>query len=112
LFETLAESATFVARKDGEVIGVLSMVGDTPGFGLPSDHVFGAELDALRAAGGRLCELTNQAIAEEYRQSAIASELMRCALAHGVKAGYDEAIATVSPSHNAFYGMLGFRQVN
>src|SRR5438874_471154 len=25
--------------------------------------------------------------------------------------GYDEAIATVSPSHNGFYELLGFRQI-
>lgn len=111
MFETLPETATFVAEVDGNVVGVLSVVGDTPDLGLPSDGAFKEELDQLRANGLRLCELTNQAVAEEYRKSAVATELMRCAVAHGMKAGYDQGIATVSPGHNGFYELMGFNMV-
>ncbi|MEA3210067.1 MAG: hypothetical protein QOE70_3124 [Chthoniobacter sp.] len=111
IFETTSETATFVAKLDGRVVGVLSVVGDSPELGLPSDAAFKPELDALRAIGARLCEVTNQAVAEEYRKSAVPTELMRCALAHVTKFGYDETIATVSPSHNGFYELLGFREL-
>jgi ribosomal protein S18 acetylase RimI-like enzyme len=109
MYETLSETATFIAEKNGTVVGVLSVVGDSPELGLPSDAAFKPELDAMRRSSARLCELTNQAVAEDYRKSAVATELMRCAIAHGMTAGYDESVATVSPGHNGFYEMVGFR---
>jgi ribosomal protein S18 acetylase RimI-like enzyme len=111
IFETSSDTATFVAKVNGRVVGVLSIVGDSPDLGLPSDSAFKEELDALRARGSRVCEVTNQAVAEEYRKSAVPTELMRCAITHAWKAGYHEGVATVSPSHNGFYDLLGFRQL-
>jgi len=111
LFEALAENATFVAKKEGRVVGVLSMVGDSADLGLPSDSVFRRELDERRARGARLCELTNQVVADEFRKTAVPAELMRCALAHGMSRGYREGVAVVCPSHNGFYDMMGFREI-
>lgn len=111
LFEAMPHMATFVAKEKGRVVGALSVVGDTPDLGLPSDTAFKHELDLLRASGARLCEVTNQALAKEYRRSALPTELIRCAMAHGIESGYDEGIATVSPSHGGFYDLLRFRQI-
>lgn len=112
IFETTPDMATFVAKlTDGTVVGVLSIIADTPEFGLPSDSAFKPELDRLRAAGARLCEATNQAVKEEFRKSAVPTELMRCAVAYFTKAGFTETIATVSPNHNSFYELLGFREI-
>lgn len=111
IYETTPETATFIAKVDGHVVAVLSVVEDSPELGLPSDGAFKNELDALRRAGKRLCEATNQVVAEEYRKSAVPTELMRCAVALFLTEGYDEAIAAVSPSHNGFYDLLGFRMV-
>ena len=111
IYETTAETATFVAKVEGRVVAVLSVVEDSTDLGLPSDCVFKAELDALRKAGKRLCEVTNQAVLEEYRKTAVSTELMRCAIAVSLTQGFNEAIASVSPSHNGFYELLGFRQV-
>ncbi|MEO6873481.1 MAG: GNAT family N-acetyltransferase, partial [Opitutaceae bacterium] len=109
MYETMSETATFIAEKDGVVVGVLSVVGDSLDLGLPSDSAFEAELNGLRAPGVRICELTNQAVADEYRKSAVPTELMRCALAHAMRAGYHESVATVSPGHKGFYKLVGFR---
>lgn len=111
IYETTSETATFVAKKDGRVVGVLSVVGDSPDLGLPSDSAFGEELDNLRAKGLRLCEVTNQAVEEPYRKSAVPTELMRCAIAHSVKAGYHVGVVSVSPSHHGFYDLMGFRRL-
>jgi hypothetical protein len=111
IYETTPETATFIAKIDGNVVAVLSVVEDSPELGLPSDGAFKNELDALRRAGKRLCEATNQVVAEEYRKSAVPTELMRCAVALFLTEGYDEAIAAVSPSHTGFYDLLGFRMV-
>lgn len=111
IYETTAETATFVAKMDGRVVGVLSVVEDSADLGLPSDCVFKDELEALRRAGKRLCEVTNQAVAEEYRKTAVPTELMRCAIAVSLTEGFHEAIAAVSPSHSGFYNLLNFRQI-
>lgn len=111
IFEACPETATFIAKKDGEVVGVLSVVIDSPEIGLPSDLAFRSELDALRETGTRFCELTNQAVAKDYRRSGVLTELMRCAIAYILEAGCDRALATVSPSHTSFYQLLGFRQL-
>jgi hypothetical protein len=108
-FEATARMATFIARTaDGHIVGVLSVVGDCEGLGLPSEAAFAAEIAAIRADGFRLCEVTNQAIEPCYRKTALPTELMRCAMAHGVMMGYQRAIATVSPGHTGFYNLLNF----
>jgi len=111
LFETTSETATFIAEKAGNVVGVLSVVGDSLDLGLPADEAFRPELDALRDTGVRLCELTNQAVAEEYRRSAVPTELMRCAVAHAMQSGFQGGVATISPCHRGFYDLMGFGQV-
>ena len=111
IFETTPEMATFVAKVGDRVVGVLSILADTPELGLPSDAAFRVELDALRASGQKICEITNQAVAKDFRKSAVPTELMRCAMAHATVRGCDEIVATVSPSHGSFYELLGFREI-
>jgi hypothetical protein len=111
-YEALPESATFVAKVDDRVVGVQGLAVDSPDLGLPSDESFKAEIDALRLDGRLVCEATNQAIAPEFRNSAVATELMRCMFAHALAIGCDELITTVSPGHARFFGLLGFEQVS
>ena len=111
MFETSPDEATFVAKVGQRVVGVVSIAADSPELGLPSDGCFKKELDALRATSGRLSEMTNQVVTPDYRKSGIATELMRCAAAHVIRGKFDEAIATISPSHSAFYRILGFREI-
>jgi ribosomal protein S18 acetylase RimI-like enzyme len=111
IFEANPETATFVAKKDGAVVGVLSVVIDSPDMGLPSDAAFKPELDAMRALGARIGEVTNQAIAKEYRRSGVMTELMRCVIAHGLAHGCDRGVVTVSPNHGGFYELMGFRSL-
>jgi ribosomal protein S18 acetylase RimI-like enzyme len=111
IFETSPDTATFIAKYQGTVVGVLSIIHDTPEAGLPSDSAFEEELKRMRDTGLKLGEVTNQAVAPEFRRSAVPTELMRCALAHGINEGFDLGIAAVCPSHNPFYELLGFEQV-
>ncbi len=108
VFEARPDTATFVAKVGGRVVGTLSIVPDSPEMGLPSDNAFRKELDALRGSKIRLCEATNQALSPEYRKSAVSTDLMRCAVAHVTDAGFGSVIATVSPSHQGFYDLLRF----
>ncbi len=111
IFEASPNMATFVAKKDGKIIGVISVIGDSEDLGLPSDEAFKDEIDILRKKGLKLCEMTNQVVSEDSRKTSIFSELMRCAAAHCFKSGYEENIATISPNHYKFYNFMGFRKI-
>ena len=112
IFEASSKMGTFVGRtRDGAIVGVLSVVADCDEFLLPSDAAFGTEIAQLREGGHKLCEVTNQAIHPEYRKSALPTQLMQCAMAHGITMGYQRAIATVSPGHTGFYNMLNFFEI-
>jgi hypothetical protein len=69
-FEALADTATFIAKRDGEVLGAASLVVDSAGVGLPSDVAFRPELDTMRARGIKLCETTNLAVLPRFRKTA------------------------------------------
>ncbi len=111
-FEALPEAATFVAWGDGEIAGVLSVVPDTPEFGVPADKAFRDEIDKLRAEGRRICEGTNWVMAEKYRNTPLMTELMRCAFAHAMAEGYTDFLGAVSPGHVRFYSLLAFEPVS
>ena len=57
---------TLTATDKGEVVGTLS-IGIDSEVGLMADEVFGAELDAHRANGARLCEFTKFAFDPSVR---------------------------------------------
>lgn len=107
--EALPEMATFIARAEGKIVAVMSIVPDTAEFGLPSDKAFQDELDSLRAQGRRISEITNLAVDPSYRNGAIFLELTRVILAYGVSMGYDDGFVSISEEHAIFFdSVLGF----
>jgi len=111
-YEALPTLATFVAKAGGRVVGVQSLAADDPDLGLPSDLSFRAEIDQMRAGGALVCEAINQAIAPDYRRTAVPTELMRALYAQGVRDHCDRLVTTISPGHVKFYELLGFRQIS
>ena len=113
IFEALPEMATFVAYSEVEerTVGVLSVVADSADLGLPADIVFRSELNRLRDGGAKVCEVTNQSVVEDFRKSAVPTELMRCVMAQVLLKKFDEVVALVSPNHAGMYRLLGFRQI-
>jgi hypothetical protein len=110
-FEALENSATFIAKVDSEVVGVTTVVLDSPEFGLPSDVSFKAEIDGLRSKGRKVCEGTNWLVADSHRNSAVITELMRCSYAYAYNHAYDDFLGAVSPGHGKFYELLGFDKI-
>jgi ribosomal protein S18 acetylase RimI-like enzyme len=102
-FEAMPEMATFVAKADGRVIAVTSVLMDSPELGLPSDKAFGEEIAALRIEDRRVCEITNLAVDPKYRNTPVFSELTRCCLAHAMAIGYDDLFIAISPEHARFF---------
>jgi hypothetical protein len=102
-FEALPEMATFVAKIDGEVAAVMSAVPDSLDLGLPSDQCFGPELQALRAQGRRVCEVTNLAVSREYRNSSVLFDMMQPCFAQALYFGCDDIFIAISPGHARFF---------
>ena len=58
IHDALPETTTFIVEREGEVVSALSVVFDSP-LGLPSDNLYGPELDLMRGQGRRLCEIVD-----------------------------------------------------
>ena len=110
-YETAPETATFIAKAHGRIIGVTSGVIDSDDLGVPADKAFKKEIDDLRLQGYKVCEGTNWVIAPEYRSTNVMPELMRVCFAYSIAQGCNGMLATVSPNHGHFYEMLCFEQV-
>ncbi len=102
-FEGLPEMATFVASVNGETVGVMSIVPDLEGIGLPSDQAFSEELGVLRSAGRKLCEITNLAVLGAYRRSNAFTELTRACFAQALAWKCDDIFIAISPGHALFF---------
>lgn len=103
---------TLMAAEGAAVVGTMSVGIDAADTSLTADQLFKEELDAHRAAGARLCELTKLAVEPSARSKFTLASLFHFALvyARDVHACTD-AIMEVNPRHRGFYQrMLGFRQ--
>jgi hypothetical protein len=102
-YELVPDTATFIAKSAGRVIGVMSAVPDSSDLGLPSDRVFGAELEPLRRAGRKLVEISNLAVAPDFRRTSAFLELSRAVTAHLIEHGFDDVFVAVSPKHVLYF---------
>jgi hypothetical protein len=106
----LPGSATFVARKNGQVIGTLSLVLDNTLVGLPLEELYGDAVAALRAVGRRLAEVT--CLAGEAcgpRSFPVTFALMRLMAHYFLGQGGDTMLISVHPRHRPFYErLMGF----
>jgi hypothetical protein len=93
----------------GETVGTMTLGLDGPG-GLLVDHGFAAELEAVRAAGRRVCELTRLAVAERADSRFVLAALFSLAYLLGrVLLHATDVFIEVNPRHVAFYERaLGF----
>lgn len=102
---------TLAASASGRMLGTVTLGRDAPG-GLLADEVFKAEMDAHRARGARICEVTKLGIDPgAHSQMALASLFHVLYLyAHRVYRCTDVFIE-VHPRHRRFYeNMLGFQE--
>lgn len=102
---------TLTATDKGDVVGTLS-IGIDSEVGLMADEVFGAELDAHRANGGRLCEFTKFAFDPSVRSKTALANVFHLAVIYARDMhGCTDIIIEVNPRHRRFYErMLGFRK--
>jgi GNAT superfamily N-acetyltransferase len=108
-FEAMPSTATFIAKRNGRILGAQSLIGDTA-IGLPCDRAFEDELDDLRDEGRTVCEAAAEAIAADGCRGTVATELMRCCFAQALAAGATDLITAIPPQRLGFYEFLGFEE--
>lgn len=97
---------TLIAAADGAAVGTLTLRLDGPD-GLRADEGYGAQIDAVRAAGKQVCELGRFAVASDARSTPVLAALF--ARAHGLVRGLREitdVFIEVNPRHADFYRKL------
>ncbi len=104
----LALHLPLTASREGQVIGTLTVGFDSPR-GLNCDQSFAQEVQALRAAGQRLCEFTKLAVQAEEGSVQVLAALFHVAfLAARNLRRVDTVLLEVNPRHVRYYQrMLG-----
>lgn len=101
-YHALKTTTVLVARLEGEIVGTLSLMFDSPA-GLPMDELYTEALGEARRSGRRLVELSNFAIADCARDGAILLHLMRAALRLAMAERCDDLVIAIHPKHEPFY---------
>lgn len=108
IHNSLTSTKVFVARRQGVVIGTLTLIEDSF-LGLPMGEIYEEELAGLRARGHRLAEVSALALDPRYRAVgvAIVMRLVRMLVLYAAQVeGLDELCIAVNPRHVDFYRRL------
>ena len=102
---------TLMAFQEDKVIGTLTLGMDSS-HPLLAEELYKAEIDDLRAADRKVCELTKLAIDQTQGSKRVLASLFHIAYIYGrVMQGYTDVVIEVNPRHVAFYKrMLGFKE--
>ena len=110
-FQKDPERITLMAFQDDKVIGTLTL-----GLGLPNgllvEELYKQEIETLRQAGRKVCELTKLAVDQAHGSKHVLASLFHISYIYGrVMQGYTDVVIEVNPRHVAFYKrMLGFTE--
>ena len=96
--------STFIAYDEGALVGTVSVRLDSEK-GLSADDLYLKEIDALRAAGARICEFTRLAVDKNAASKPVLAGLFHTAYLYAsVIRGFTHAVIEVNPRHVLFYG--------
>ncbi|MDP1532719.1 MAG: N-acetyltransferase [Rubrivivax sp.] len=102
---------TLLAHQGDEVVGSLNIGYDSPE-GLCADARYRQEIDALRAQGCIVGEITKLAIDENMGYKQVLAGMINIAYLYGLIHGVTDAVIEVTQRHRSFYErMLDFRQI-
>lgn len=102
---------TILSFHQEKIVGTVT-VGYDSKEGLLADQMFKPELDALRAQGKHIGELSKLAIDENIGSKQLLASLIHVAYLYGVIHKCTDAIFDIVPHHKAFYEkMLGLVQI-
>jgi len=99
-------SVTLIARESDVIVGTLTVKFDGPQ-GLGADETYGDAVDAVRRAGGDVCELTRLAVDPSVDSRSVLSVLFGLAYVVGRRLrGVTDVFVEVNPRHAGFYRRL------
>lgn len=102
---------TLVAYLEEQIVGSLNIGYDSPQ-GLSADERYKVEIDALRAQGLNVGEITKLAIDENAGNKQVLAGMINIAYLYGLIHGVTDALIEVTPRHKPFYQrMLDFQQI-
>jgi len=102
---------TLLAHLGDEIVGSLNIGYDSPE-GLCADERYHEEIEALRAQGCNLGEITKLAIDENRGNKQVLAGMINIAYLYGLLHGVTDAVIEVTPRHRPFYErMLDFKQI-
>lgn len=114
LHEFLTDTRTFIAEIDGKVIATLSVIIDNSA-GLPSDHLFGIELNTLRDPRKKIAEISRFAVSSEYKKYSIfIFQYLFQLLYHSyvISSNVTDCIILVEPRHCKVYKKFNFVEIS
>src|SRR5690606_5517021 len=98
-----------VAKRNGEVAFTMSLVRDAE-YGLPLESLFAAEVEAMRAAGIRLAEVSSLAsdnsLESKSEQFGLLVKMISLTLQAARRRGVDRLLLAVHPRHARVYQRL------
>lgn len=102
---------TLMTYLEDQIVGSLNIGYDSPE-GLLADERYYEELEALRAQGAHIGEITKLAIDETLGNKQVLAGMINIAYLYGLIHGVTDAVIEVTPRHRPFYErMLAFRQI-
>jgi len=102
---------TILSYHEEKIVGTVT-VGYDSEEGMMGDEIYKPEIDALRAQGKRVGELSKLAIDEDIGSKQLLASLIHIAYLYGVIHECTDAIIEIVPRHKNFYEkMLGFKQI-
>ena len=112
IYHALPTTTTLCAMVDGQVVGTVSVIGESA-FGLPLQRAF--DLSSVRARRGKLAEVSALAVAPAWRGNggAVLFALMKLVFAYCTQcADTRHLVAAVHPGHVEMYeSLLFFRRL-
>lgn len=101
---------TLMAFQEEKVIGTLTLGMDSRA--LLAEELYKTEIESLRAAGRKVCELTKLAVDQTHSSKRVLASLFHIAYIYGrIMQGFTDVVIEVNPRHVAFYKrMLGFEE--
>lgn len=102
---------TLLTYLEESIVGSLNIGYDSPA-GLCADERYKPEIDALRAQGSNIGEITKLAVNEKTGSKQVLAGMINIAYLYGLIHGVTDAVIEVTPRHKPFYQrMLDFKQI-
>lgn len=108
------QTQVFIAVDNHRIIGSVSLVRDSPEYGLPMESTYRDSINRLRSTPLRLAEVCCLCVGSEksYSSGELFSGLTRIMMFHARFARIDSLVAVVHPRHGKFYrAAMGFAEI-